>query len=727
MAEENNTDKTRQEFQSIAEETAAIFGNTLRSIASNFSKELRDNANILDDLGKSLLRGFKNDLNSLARSASSVLDIQQGLLDGSIKQRDIAKARQAIDLKLNKLLQSRNELILENGRLTKKQEEDYKRAVAVAREQQNVLEKQEATFEKINQQLGVAGGAFKVLGTALKTFGLSDPFQDIVSKTAAARTQLKLNNEELDSINNKSGKLSEVDENRKKQLTDQNTKLKTQSSLSNQVKEGFKEILSVQNLIAAAGALILKSILEINKAQTDFRRNVGASLPPLDTLNTSLISSTQYIKQANSLVEQFGFNAAVAFSKINIQEATELTNLMGLSAEEANNLAMFSQANGESLKDNAAQAYKNISPLLSQRKVLQEVANIAPSIALSFGGSAENLAEAASNARLLGLNLSQVDKIAEGLLNIEQSIASEFEAEVITGRQLNLERARFFALTNNIDGVTKEIAANQEIIDTFATGTRIEQEAIAGALGLSRDEISKMIFNQKILEEMSIEEAARQSGMSIEDAKRLSIQNKLNVAIAKMGEALAGPAELIADFLVSVKGILPLILTITAATKAYNIASTVALSLQARLLQMKNKELSKEAAISSVKALGNPIAAAAGIAAAAIVAGAALYYTTKADDMISSPTGKGGYGDRLLLGPEGAISLNNKDTVIAGTNLGGNQTPQPQIDYDKLANAIASGAERGTSRASVNTFLDGNRVSSNLQVSNVIEQRQYAV
>jgi hypothetical protein len=32
MAEENNTDKTRQEFQSMAEETAAIFGNTLRQV-----------------------------------------------------------------------------------------------------------------------------------------------------------------------------------------------------------------------------------------------------------------------------------------------------------------------------------------------------------------------------------------------------------------------------------------------------------------------------------------------------------------------------------------------------------------------------------------------------------------------------------------------------------------------------------------------------------------------
>jgi hypothetical protein len=32
---------------------------------------------------------------------------------------------------------------------------------------------------------------------------------------------------------------------------------------------------------------------------------------------------------------------------------------------------------------------------------------------------------------------------------------------------------------------------------------------------------------------------------------------------------------------------------------------------------------------------------------------------------------EGGYGNRTLLTPKGSIALNNSDTVIAGTNLGG--------------------------------------------------------
>ena len=42
----------------------------------------------------------------------------------------------------------------------------------------------------------------------------------------------------------------------------------------------------------------------------------------------------------------------------------------------------------------------------------------------------------------------------------------------------------------------------------------------------------------------------------------------------------------------------------------------------------------------------------------------------KADDLVSQG-GMSGYGSRTLMAPEGAIALNNNDTVIAGTNLGG--------------------------------------------------------
>ncbi len=57
----------------------------------------------------------------------------------------------------------------------------------------------------------------------------------------------------------------------------------------------------------------------------------------------------------------------------------------------------------------------------------------------------------------------------------------------------------------------------------------------------------------------------------------------------------------------------------------------------------------------------------AGLAIAGTVA-AGLYSMVKGDDILSPPSGGGGYGKRTLFGPEGAIQLNDKDTIVATTN-----------------------------------------------------------
>jgi hypothetical protein len=83
------------------------------------------------------------------------------------------------------------------------------------------------------------------------------------------------------------------------------------------------------------------------------------------------------------------------------------------------------------------------------------------------------------------------------------------------------------------------------------------------------------------------------------------------------------------------------------------------------------KKLSIASAVANIFS-GNAKFGPLGIAMAGLGVGALLgtiASASKGDDVLSKSRGKSGYGDRMLLGPEGAISLNNKDTVIAGTDL----------------------------------------------------------
>ena len=126
----------------------------------------------------------------------------------------------------------------------------------------------------------------------------------------------------------------------------------------------------------------------------------------------------------------------------------------------------------------------------------------------------------------------------------------------------------------------------------------------------------------------------------------------------------------------------------------------VALIMEKRKATQQKKGLLgliSEMAMKAFNALGGlpVIGPALGIAAALAATALGYSYYNKADDMMS-PGGNSGYGSRTLTGPEGAIALNNKDTVIAGTNLfpkegkQSQQSPSVQISMARLEELQAS-------------------------------------
>ena len=711
MAE--GTDDIKKELRGLGEETAAIFQEALTSIAASFGEKLKAETSTLDDAQKALLQNFKNNIKSTANSASLLVDVQSKLRDGSVKENELLRAKAGIDAKINRLNVTRNALIRGGVKLSAEENKRSEDAINFAEQQKIEFVALQNIQTKINDELGGAGTAFAVIDKLLKSIGANNPFGEALALTKANRAALALNVEELKKVGNFSS--------RAKKLREENIELREGIGLRKNVIDKLAEQVTLSNASLAINAALTTSFLKqfgaINEAQVESQRLTGEVVKRQNLYNNSLVLSADYLKQVNSLTEQFGFNTGHAFDEINIQEAAELSKFMGLSANESGVLARNAQISGENLKDGADQAIRAINPAFSQKKILQDIAKLSASITTSFGNSNVALAKAASDAKELGLNLSQVDKIAGGLLDIESSIAAEFEAEVISGKQLNLERARYFALTNDLAGVTKELTEQGITQESFAKSNRIEQEAVAKAIGLSRDELAASLQEQALLAGMSTSQIEAKEAA---DFKRQTLQDKFNDSIAKMSEALAGPAASFANILSSSEAILPIILAVTAAVKAMNLALAIQNGLRRIGVLTSKKQLTSDAASAALTALKNPFVAAAGIIAAASVGAAASGIMSKADDMVSPK----GYGSRILSGPEGSIALNNNDTVIAGTNLGGGgggRNDSTPLDYEKLANAIQSGA----SRAQIN--LDGAKVSNRIQAPLAMSTRKYSV
>lgn len=88
-------------------------------------------------------------------------------------------------------------------------------------------------------------------------------------------------------------------------------------------------------------------------------------------------------------------------------------------------------------------------------------------------------------------------------------LKNELEAELLTGKNLNLEKARQAALNNDLATVATEIAKQAGDSAEFAKMNRIQQDALAKSVGMSRDELAETLYTQEQLEGLTGDEAAK--------------------------------------------------------------------------------------------------------------------------------------------------------------------------------------------------------------------------
>ena len=190
---------------------------------------------------------------------------------------------------------------------------------------------------------------------------------------------------------------------------------------------------------------------------------------------------------------------------INIDEAAKLSSkvfdtsvALGLSADEGANLfgvlmqtADLSAKQAERLSEGAFQLARQAG--VAPQQVLKDIAASTETIAEFTKGGAENIAEAAVQARVLGVSLDTTAKISKGLLDFENSINNEIEASVMIGKQLNFQRARQLALEGDIAGATKDVVAQLGSEAEFNKLNVLQREALAKSIGVSVSELSKLV------------------------------------------------------------------------------------------------------------------------------------------------------------------------------------------------------------------------------------------
>jgi hypothetical protein len=687
MASQEELDRLQQ-IRDLERELAGIRSETLN--------EVRDMSNFLSDSATSLQleRAERNQIRSIARQINKIAQesytISLNELGTSNNLAKIQKDRNSLENKLLSLNQLKNKLLEDGGEIQKDVAENIDKQVESTTKLLAELKLVEEESSDIKNNLGVKG--FAVTEDIVGAIPGLRQFKGTFSEAANAARGIAASG----------GTATQAFAAGAKSIASA-AKAALPLLIIQQVVKAFLQIDESSGKIAKNLGISYNTALGLNREFTGIAATSGNIFVTTENLSESFLAINNALGTNSSLSEDL------------LVTQTELVKQAGYSVEAATQIAALSLATGQSSKDITTEFLGQVTLLnaqnnlaLNEKTLLESIAKTSKGTLATFASQPKALAQAAFEAKKLGLELSQVEKIADGLLDIESSLTAEFEAEVISGRQLNFERARYAALTNDLAEVSKELSAQGITQESFSKATRIEQDAIAAAMNMSRDEMGEMLLEQEALTKLSgIQGATAQERFNnlvkevgLEEAKRrigdetlsnqlasVNTQEKFAQIVSKLQEMFVQIATPLMPLLSGIASIL------SALAPLFPLITTIAGFATA------NPYLIGLGATGLVgQAIGDGIAPASKGPFTITDSYGGLAVTSKGDSLAVSPNIR-------------------RDDRNSGTT----------IDYDKLADAIAKGAERGTSRATVSTYLDGDRVSTRLQPSLAVNTRRYSV
>lgn len=423
-------------------------------------------------------------------------------------------------------------------------------------ETNNRLQEQLSTEKKINSSIGLTGKTFKLFADKLGVG--SQYYEDMVLKAR----QLEVQNKKL-SFGDKLGGLAKAAGGGiMEAITDPLTAIPLAGAaiggLVKGLKSAFDFILGIQDQTVKFARAMNLSTQEARKIKMEFA--------DLNVSSGELFLTSQ--KMVESQVELSGA-LGVTNRLTNEQLATDikLKDIAGLDLETRKGIAETATITGKSSEGLTKSILSQVVGLkqttgisFQYQKILKEASSLGGVLGLAFAKYPEKLTKSLVTVKSMGLELKQLDGIADSFLDFESSISKEFEAQLLTGKDINLTKAREAFLNNDLATAAAEITKQVGNSSEFLSMNRIQQESIAAAMGMSRNEMADMLKQQEMLSKLGARdlkdaqakvEALKAQGKSREEIARLvgeeayqsltnaSAQEKIAAFIDKIKQSFA--------------------------------------------------------------------------------------------------------------------------------------------------------------------------------------------
>lgn len=441
----------------------------------------------------------------------------------------------------------------------------------------------------------------------------------------------------------------------------------------------------------AAGFMVMAFAANAIKEYSNLQRDVGRQLAVSATESAKIqqnfkdaawhskdmFATTKALSEMNSILND-ARGTGLEIDGETLVTANRLLKTNVLSEKALTSLHQISNATGQSLDeavDSQITGYKTLQKQtgiqLSLKSVMEATSKVSNTIKVSLAGSQEAISKAVFAAKALGLELSDVENIAGGLVDFNKSIEAELEAELFLGKQLNLEQARLYALTNDYEGLVREIGKQGVDFYSYSQMNRLEQEKYAAALNMSRDSMSDMLLKGADLNALAKKAKEENNEELLQNIQQISIQDTLNQSMEKMKSLAADVLTIIMPIVEGFASMVGFIsesriamVALGAATSIVAVASVVA-------------------AIASIYKTFAAIPYGIGLLLATGVVGGLITLIgtgknmAKAKDGVVDPQ-----GGLVVSGPKGSVQLDKDDSVVAGTDLAGARKRKGKVDSE---------------------------------------------
>jgi len=239
------------------------------------------------------------------------------------------------------------------------------------------------------------------------------------------------------------------------------------------------------------------------------------------------------------------FGTSVKFSNELAAEFSEVQKTTGLSSDAMEVFAEKAMLGGTTIKAQLEKVTAVTQELSSQSDIMMSAKDIQEGIGqmsavqmLNNKMNTKEMAKQVFQAKLLGLSQSQLESVQGSLLDFESSISAEMEAELLTGKQLNLEGARAAALAGDQAKLAAELRKEVGTSADFGKMSVIQQEAMAKAFGMQREDMAAMLIEQEKLEAVkdagfdTMNDAQKQYNEAVKNG---TLTEELKIKLSKAG------------------------------------------------------------------------------------------------------------------------------------------------------------------------------------------------